>query len=239
MPVDGYSLARLRNTYGDARSGGRTHEAIDLVAPMGTRIFSAAPGIVLRKSSGGLGGTALTVKSLDGLLLYYYAHLSRYAEGLREGQRVDAGDLLGYVGMTGDATGPHLHFAVWYASPSGYRTGTPVNPYPLLARGELPPRRDAPPAVPESAPPRPAVTVTRTPQASDPDASPRAEEPARSAPRRDAEHRPAVTVTRVPVSSRTTPERNRPAGEPAPQASRRPAVAAVPTPVSVDAPRGW
>ncbi|HYE56915.1 MAG TPA: M23 family metallopeptidase, partial [Rhodothermales bacterium] len=140
MPVDGFSPSRLRDSYTAARSGGRTHHAIDIGAPTGTRLFAVADGRVLRMTNGGLGGIALTIQSDDGLLLYYYAHLSRYAEGLSEGQRVQAGDLVGYVGTTGNATVPHLHFAVWYAGRNGYRTGDPVNPYPLLAQGVLPPR---------------------------------------------------------------------------------------------------
>jgi peptidoglycan LD-endopeptidase LytH len=247
MPVEGFSPSRLRDTYTAPRSGGRTHHAIDIGAPTGTRLFAVTDGRILRMTNGGLGGIALTLQSDDGLLLYYYAHLSRYADGLREGQRVQAGDLVGYVGTTGNATVPHLHFAVWYAGRNGYRTGNAINPYPLLARGVLPPRATPGPArtAPVETPRRPAVTVTRVPGTSDAEATPRMQE---EGPTR----RPAVSVTRVPASSRTTRERPSTGRRPAVTVTRtgetgkkegsgwpsRPAGASGPS-VPAEAPRGW
>jgi murein DD-endopeptidase MepM/ murein hydrolase activator NlpD len=83
------------------------------------------------------GGTTVYVRSPDRRRIYYYAHLDRYAFGLAERQQVSTGDLLGFVGSTGDASpeAPHLHFAVELADPSaGWWQGRAINPYPLLRR---------------------------------------------------------------------------------------------------------
>lgn len=83
------------------------------------------------------GGTTIYVRSLDRRRIYYYAHLDRYAAGLAERQRVRAGDLIGFVGSTGDAApnAPHLHFAIEQAEPGeGWWQGRAINPYPLLKR---------------------------------------------------------------------------------------------------------
>ena len=107
------------------------------MAPVGTPVVAAAPGTVERIffSDGG-GGNTVYVRSEDGLWSYYYAHLSAYAPGLREGQRVRRGTPIGYVGHSGNASpdGPHLHFAINRMDPGDrWHEGTPVNPYPLLA----------------------------------------------------------------------------------------------------------
>jgi murein DD-endopeptidase MepM/ murein hydrolase activator NlpD len=138
IPVAGVKPGQLVDTFTQARAGGaRVHDAIDIMAPEGTGVVAAAPGTVekLFFSNGG-GGTSVYVRSDDGQWSYYYAHLSGYAPGLHEGQRVARGTLIGFVGHTGNASaaGPHLHMAVnrmqrgekWYQ-------GQPINPYPLLA----------------------------------------------------------------------------------------------------------
>lgn len=138
VPVAGLGVRDLIDTYTQSRGGGsRVHNAIDIMAPTGTPVVAAAPGIVekLFYSQGG-GGISAYVRSDDGQWIYYYAHLDSYAPGLREGQRVNRGDPIGTVGATGNASpdGPHLHFAVHRMTPGeAWHEGTPVNPYPLLA----------------------------------------------------------------------------------------------------------
>jgi len=138
IPVAGVKASELVDTFTQARAGGaRVHDAIDIMAPTGRAVVSAAPGTVekLFFSKGG-GGTSVYVRSDDGKWSYYYAHLNAYAPGLHEGQRVQRGTLLGYVGSSGNANpaGPHLHMAINRMEPGQkWYQGTPVNPYPLLA----------------------------------------------------------------------------------------------------------
>ena len=166
MPVAGFDPARLRDTFDDARSGGRTHRAIDLMAPRGTPVVAAADGVVRKLHRSALGGITLYVLLPDDRTVHYYAHLDRYARGLEEGQRVRAGDRLGDVGDTGNATTPHLHFAVWRSpSPDRFWDGEKVNPYPLLRRladaGDRPSAVVAPPVAERRPAPRPAPPVRR------------------------------------------------------------------------------
>ncbi len=138
IPVIGIRPSQLVDTYTQARAGGaRRHDAIDIMAPTGRPVVSAAPGRVekLFFSRGG-GGNTVYVRSDDGRWMYYYAHLSAYAPGLREGQRVRRGTPIGFVGATGNANpaGPHLHFAINDMEPGEkWWQGTAVNPFPLLA----------------------------------------------------------------------------------------------------------
>jgi len=138
IPVAGVKPDKLLDTYTQARAGGaRAHDAIDIMAPTGTPVIAAAPGRVekLFLSKGG-GGISAYIRSDDGRWIYYYAHLSAYAPGLREGQRLLRGAPVGYVGFTGNANpaGPHLHFAINRMAPGEkWYQGTPINPYPLLA----------------------------------------------------------------------------------------------------------
>jgi murein DD-endopeptidase MepM/ murein hydrolase activator NlpD len=138
VPVAGIKPKALADTYTQSRAGGaRVHNAIDIMAPHGTPVVAAAPGVVekLYFSQGG-GGISVYVRSPDRNWMFYYAHLERYAPGLKEGQPVKQGDVLGTVGSTGNANpaGPHLHFAVNKMAPGeDWHEGRPVNPYPLLA----------------------------------------------------------------------------------------------------------
>ncbi|MCY7280411.1 MAG: M23 family metallopeptidase [Sphingomonas bacterium] len=138
IPVAGVGPRQLVDTFTQARAGGaRVHDAIDIMAPDGTGVVAAAPGTVekLFFSQGG-GGISAYVRSDDKRWSYYYAHLSAYAPGIREGKRVPRGALLGFVGHTGNASpeGPHLHFAVnQMRNGEKWHQGTPINPYPLLA----------------------------------------------------------------------------------------------------------
>ena len=137
IPVLGVKPESLADTYKQARSGGRVHDAIDIMAPHGTPVVAVAPGTVekLFFSKGG-GGVTAYVRSPDRNWMFYYAHLQDYAPGLREGQSVKRGDPIGRVGSTGNAdpAGPHLHFAINRVAPGEkWYNGRPVNPYPLLA----------------------------------------------------------------------------------------------------------
>ena len=136
VPVAGVAPAQLIDTFTAARGSGRSHDAIDIMAARGTPVLAAAQGTVekLYFSNGG-GGITAYVRSPDQRWMYYYAHLDRYAPGLAEGQQVQPGTVIGFVGSTGDASpeGPHLHFAVNAMAPGErWWEGTPVNPYPLL-----------------------------------------------------------------------------------------------------------
>jgi peptidoglycan LD-endopeptidase LytH len=116
IPVQGVPASALADNFADSRGGGtRVHHALDIMAPRGTPVLAAGDGSVIRLHRGGAGG--ITVYQLDGAgrYGYYYAHLARYADGLAEGQRVARGDVLGYVGTTGNAppSAPHLHFAIY------------------------------------------------------------------------------------------------------------------------------
>jgi murein DD-endopeptidase MepM/ murein hydrolase activator NlpD len=138
IPVVGVKASGLVDTYTQARAGAaRRHDAIDIMAPAGRPVVAAAPGRVekLFNSQGG-GGITAYVRSNDGRWMYYYAHLSAYAPGLREGQALPRGALVGFVGATGNANpaGPHLHFAINRMEPGEkWWQGTAINPYPLLA----------------------------------------------------------------------------------------------------------
>jgi murein DD-endopeptidase MepM/ murein hydrolase activator NlpD len=137
IPVVGVKPDQLSDTFDDARSSGRRHDAIDIMAAEGTPVIAAADGTIekLFFSHGG-GGTTIYERSPDQKWIYYYAHLSAYAPGLHEGQQVKRGQVIARVGHTGDASasGPHLHFAI-NTMRQGERwwQGTPINPYPLLA----------------------------------------------------------------------------------------------------------
>lgn len=119
----------MSDTFGAPRQLGtpyaRTHKGTDVAAPEGTPLFACERGIITQIGSGGLGGNDLWLKGESGTY-YYYAHLSAYASDTKPGAVVDAGQVIGLVGSTGDATGPHLHFEI---HPGG---GPAVNPYPLL-----------------------------------------------------------------------------------------------------------
>jgi murein DD-endopeptidase MepM/ murein hydrolase activator NlpD len=138
VPVAGIKTADLVDTFTQARAGGaRRHDAIDIMAPKGRQVVSAAPGTVekLFFSDGG-GGTTVYVRSDDKRWMYYYAHLSAYAPGLHEGQHLQRGEPVGFVGTSGNADpdGPHLHFAINRMEPGErWWQGTAINPYPLLA----------------------------------------------------------------------------------------------------------
>ena len=137
VPVAGIRRDQLVDSWHDAREGGaRRHEALDIPAPRDTPVLAAFGGRVDKLFESARGGTTLYIRSRDGATEAYYAHLSRYADLLREGQDVRQGETIAYVGDTGDA-GPgntHLHFALAHMEPGEkWWQGTPYDPYPLLA----------------------------------------------------------------------------------------------------------
>jgi len=134
LPVEGVDRKDLRNTFADAR-GSRTHEALDILAPRGTKVRAVEDGRVQKLFTSKAGG--LTIYEFDPTqtFAYYYAHLDRYEDGLREGQMVKRGDVIGYVGSTGNASpdAPHLHFAIFRLGPEKqWWKGEPINPFLVL-----------------------------------------------------------------------------------------------------------
>jgi murein DD-endopeptidase MepM/ murein hydrolase activator NlpD len=134
VPVEGVAPSALRDNYDQARAGHK-HDAIDIMAARGTRVLAVDDGKLVKLFTSKAGG--LTVYQFDpsGRLAYYYAHLDRYADGLREGVELHRGDLVGYVGSTGDASpeAPHLHFAVFVLGPQKqWWKGEAINPYAAL-----------------------------------------------------------------------------------------------------------
>ncbi|PPU39488.1 M23 family metallopeptidase [Xanthomonas arboricola] len=135
IPVQGISNGQLQNTFTDARSEGRVHDAIDILAPTGTPVIAVADGTVEKLFNSERGG--LTIYQFDpaGTYCYYYAHLERYADGLAEKQSIKRGQIIGYVGSTGNAdpAAPHLHFEIHrLGTEKQWWKGEILNPYPVL-----------------------------------------------------------------------------------------------------------
>jgi murein DD-endopeptidase MepM/ murein hydrolase activator NlpD len=134
MPVDGVRPDQLTRQFADER-GGRRHEAIDILAPRNSPVRAVDDGTVARLFLSKAGG--ITVYQFDRAkeFCYYYAHLERYADGLREGQAVRKGQTLGYVGTSGNApkNTPHLHFAIFRLTEAKrWWEGTAIDPYDVL-----------------------------------------------------------------------------------------------------------
>ena len=141
IPVAGIDASALEDTFNDARGSERRHEAIDILAPKGTQVFAVADGKIAKLFNSKPGG--LTIYQFDATetFSYYYAHLDRYAADVKEGMTLRRGDLVGYVGTSGNADPktPHLHFAVFALGPEKqWWKGSPVNPYPLLGGAARP-----------------------------------------------------------------------------------------------------
>ena len=137
IPVTGVRPEQLQDTFTDARSEGRAHDAIDIMAPAGTPVVAASDGEIVRLFQSDRGGTTIYQLSPDKKLVFYYAHLQRYADGLVAGKFARQGEVIGYVGDTGNASAGnyHLHFSIAVvADPKRYWEGTNINPYPLLRK---------------------------------------------------------------------------------------------------------
>lgn len=133
IPVQSVAASQLADSYLQARAGGaRAHEALDIMAPRGTPVMAVEDGRIAKLFLSKPGG--ITVYQFDGAreFAYYYAHLDRYAPGLAEGMAVRKGQVIGYVGSTGNALpeAPHLHFAIFRLGPERqWWRGTPINPF--------------------------------------------------------------------------------------------------------------
>lgn len=134
IPVEGVARASLRDSFDECR-GVHRHEAIDIAAPLGTPVIAAGDGPVVKLFDSVPGGLTIYQFDPDQKFAYYYAHLDAYAPGLSEGAKLARGDLLGYVGVTGNAAAgvPHLHFAIFrLGADRAWWKGEAVNPYPFL-----------------------------------------------------------------------------------------------------------
>ena len=134
MPVDDVDRDDLRDTFAHAR-GRRTHEALDIMAPRHTPVRAVEDGRIARLFSSNAGGLTIYMFDPSETFCYYYAHLDRYAAGLKEGDRVRRGQVIGYVGSTGNAAenAPHLHFAIFRLNAKReWSKGDPINPYLVL-----------------------------------------------------------------------------------------------------------
>jgi peptidoglycan LD-endopeptidase LytH len=140
IPVAGVKAAELRDTFSDARSEGRVHDAIDIAAPRDTPVVAATDGRIIRLFQSAKGGTTLyQLASADEHFVLYYAHLERYAEGLSEGRFARRGETIAYVGDSGNAGygNTHLHFQIYrVADPKHFWSGENINPYPILRNDE-------------------------------------------------------------------------------------------------------
>jgi murein DD-endopeptidase MepM/ murein hydrolase activator NlpD len=135
IPVAGIGRGAMHDTFDEAR-GNRRHDAIDILAPRGTPVIAAGDGVVKKLFTSVPGGLTVYEFDPDQRFCYYYAHLDGYAPGLHEGQLLRSGEVLGYVGTTGNApkNTPHLHFAlIRLDAERRWWKGTYVNPYPLLS----------------------------------------------------------------------------------------------------------
>jgi peptidoglycan LD-endopeptidase LytH len=133
-PIGGLALANLRDSFAEVHNG-HLHEAIDILEPRGTPVLAVVSGTIARLFLSKPGGKTIYEADELGRYCYYYAHLDGYVSGLREGTRVKQGDLIGFVGSTGNAdpSAPHLHFAIFELGPEKlWWKGTAIDPYPGL-----------------------------------------------------------------------------------------------------------
>lgn len=136
MPVQGFDVKNLRDNFDETRGGVRRHEALDIMAARGTPVVAVDDGVVTKLFRSIAGGITIYQADPTQAYVYYYAHLDRYAEGLKEGQALKRGEVIGYVGSTGNApaNAPHLHFTIFELGPEKkWWRGKAVNPYPYLA----------------------------------------------------------------------------------------------------------
>lgn len=133
-PIRGMRLTDLRDMFDEVHNG-HSHEAIDILEPRGTPIHAVVAGTIQKLFASKPGGNTIYELDAERVYCYYYAHLDRYADGLREGQHAERGEVIGYVGSTGnaDANTPHLHFAIFELGlERQWWKGKAINPYPSL-----------------------------------------------------------------------------------------------------------
>ncbi|MEO8097739.1 MAG: M23 family metallopeptidase [Acidobacteriota bacterium] len=137
MPVKNMRMTDVRDTFDQGRSGERRHDATDIIAARGTPVLAVEDGTIRMLFLSKAGGITIYQFDASETYCYYYAHLERYAAGLKNGAHVRKGELIGYVGTTGNAPpdSPHLHFGITLIAPNKqYWGGTPINPYPILRK---------------------------------------------------------------------------------------------------------
>jgi peptidoglycan LD-endopeptidase LytH len=137
IPVAGIRPEHLLDTYTQSRSEGRTHNAIDIMAARNTPVLAATDGQIIKLFQSERGGITIYQLGTDNRTVYYYAHLERYADGLNEQHFARRGEIIGYVGDSGNAgkDNCHLHFSIWLVNdPKRYWNGENINPYPLLVK---------------------------------------------------------------------------------------------------------
>lgn len=137
LPLSGVKRSQIVDTFDQARGTGKRHEATDIMAPRGTPVHAVQDGTIRKLFLSRAGGNTIYQFDPDGIYCFYYAHLDRYAEGLHEGMAVRKGEVIAYVGSTGDAVreAPHLHFAIVKLGPDKkWWEGAAINPYPILVR---------------------------------------------------------------------------------------------------------
>lgn len=135
LPVQGLKRSDLRDTFDETRDGTRHHEALDILAPRNTPVLAVEDGKVAKLFLSKPGG--LTIYQFDptSTYAYYYAHLERYADGLKDGESVRRGQVIGYVGTSGNAPPgtPHLHFAIFkLTDQKRWWEGAAIDPYLIL-----------------------------------------------------------------------------------------------------------
>jgi murein DD-endopeptidase MepM/ murein hydrolase activator NlpD len=135
LPVQGIKREELRDTFNEMRGASRRHEALDVLAPRNTPVLAVEDGTIARLFLSEAGGITIYQYDPSSTYVYYYAHLERYADGLKEGDAVKRGQTIGYVGTTGNAPRetPHLHFAIFQMTDEKkWWQGTPIDPYSVL-----------------------------------------------------------------------------------------------------------
>jgi murein DD-endopeptidase MepM/ murein hydrolase activator NlpD len=138
IPVVGIKREQLQDTYNDARSGGRVHNAIDIIAPAGTPVVAVSDGEIAKFFDSERGGITIYQYSPDKHFIYYYGHLQKRADNIKERDYVKQGTIIGYVGDTGNsgAGNYHLHFSIGVLTdPKRIFNATDINPFPLLKNG--------------------------------------------------------------------------------------------------------
>jgi murein DD-endopeptidase MepM/ murein hydrolase activator NlpD len=133
LPLDDVKIELMDHQFDERRDGGgRPHEAVDMLAPRNTPIRAVEDGMVAKLFESKAGGLTIYQYDPSGRFCYYYAHLERYAPGLHDGQRVSRGEVIGYVGTSGNAPAntPHLHFAVFeLEADHRWWKGRAIDPY--------------------------------------------------------------------------------------------------------------
>jgi murein DD-endopeptidase MepM/ murein hydrolase activator NlpD len=138
LPVTGVGRSQLVPSFDDKR-GDHPHEALDIMAPRGTPVVAVEDATVAKLFTSKAGGLTIYLFDPGEQYAYYYAHLDRYADGLDEGDRVERGEIVGYVGSTGNAdpAHPHLHFSIFRLGPERHWwEGVAIDPYPIFMADE-------------------------------------------------------------------------------------------------------